>query len=509
MGSPATRGNLSQSRHFGNDRLMSLENPAQAEATTGPGRRAEVLSRLTRPRLPRNFRNLLAVIPVVLITIWKLLPVGDPDTFWHVATGDWLRRTWTFHGPDPWSPMSSRPWTLHEWLPELAMSWAYQWFGMPGLAWLLPLGTGLIGLTLLSACRDRASLLVSGMVTAAALLAMSGSLTLRPHLVTFALTVVTVAAWLRTAEDGRPRWWLVPMTWVWACSHGMWFVGLAVGVAVLIGLALDRSWPWATWGRLGLVAVLSVVAAALTPVGPVLLTAPLRVQGYAKYVNEWEPPSISDAYFVMFLGLVAVPVVHWARSGVRVSWTRVALLGLGLAFGLMYARTVAVGAAIVAPLAAEALSQALGRAREAVTGGERSVRITLVAVALVVSAMVSPARASTLAYVPSALDPELERLAAGTVVCNDYPLGGWLIWRHPHLRPTIDPRTEIYSPEHVESRLTFLLAEPGWQQFLVRTKCTYALLARETAAPEALVDRLGWLEIGSTDAHVLLRAPSP
>ena len=53
----------------------------------------------------------------------------------------------------------------------------------------------------------------------------------RPQLVSIALAAVVTAAWLCSARDLRARWWLVPVTWVWACSHGLWFVGPLVGLA--------------------------------------------------------------------------------------------------------------------------------------------------------------------------------------------------------------------------------------------------------------------------------------
>ena len=33
-----------------------------------------------------------------------------------------------------------------------------------------------------------------------------------------------------TAEDGKLRWWLVPLTWAWANLHGMWSVGIIIGI---------------------------------------------------------------------------------------------------------------------------------------------------------------------------------------------------------------------------------------------------------------------------------------
>ena len=51
--------------------------------------------------------------------------------------------------------------------------------------------------------------------------------------------VVTGAA-LATVDDGRPRWWVVPLTWVWACTHGTWILGIAMTALVACAGLLDR-----------------------------------------------------------------------------------------------------------------------------------------------------------------------------------------------------------------------------------------------------------------------------
>ena len=48
---------------------------------------------------------------------------------------------------------------------------------------------------------------------------------MRPQVISYLLVAVTVGAWLRTRDDGRLRWWLVPLAWVWAMLHGMWPIG--------------------------------------------------------------------------------------------------------------------------------------------------------------------------------------------------------------------------------------------------------------------------------------------
>ena len=67
---------------------------------------------------------------------------------------------------------------------------------------------------------------------------------MRPQVLSYLLIALTVGAWLRTWDDGRLRWWLVPVTWLWAMLHGMWPIG--------IGLGWSPSWASpSTAGRTG------------------------------------------------------------------------------------------------------------------------------------------------------------------------------------------------------------------------------------------------------------------
>ena len=46
---------------------------------------------------------------------------------------------------------------------------------------------------------------------------------------------------------------------------------------------------------------------------------------------------------------------------------------------------------------------------------------------------------------PNELDDQLASLRAGTVVLNEYVLGGWLHWRHPELQTVVDGFTDGYT----------------------------------------------------------------
>lgn len=478
--------------------VVTDQGPESREPGTRSSRRGP-LPLLVRQALP----GLVALVAVVQLA----RPVGDPDTFWHLAAGDYLGRTWTFDGPDPWSTMSTQPWRLHEWLPELLMSGVQQLLGLPGVAWLLPLGGAAIGLTLWRATRPRASLLASAAVTSVAFVAMSQSLSLRPHLVSFALAIAFTAAWLRSARDGRPRWWLVPVSWLWTCSHGMWFFGVVIGVVAILGIALDRVVGRRQWLRLALVPLASLAVAALTPTGPTLLLSPFAVNETTQYIEEWMPPSLHQPGFLAFLALAATVVLIWARSRRPVRWTEVLLVGLAIGLALLYARTVAMGAAVIAPVAAAAIQTLLPSEREPVTRLEVSLTLGLTTLGLLVAALVLPAKAAVPTWGAGDLDAPLSALPGGTVVCNDYGVGGWLIWAHPNVRPTIDGRVEVYATGHVKEHIDFERAAPGWQSYLTSTHCTYALLTKDQPVVEALTDRAHWTVVRRGSQYVLLRAP--
>jgi hypothetical protein len=487
--------------------------PAPGEAHGSDAHRSDSAgpSAVAAPRrrgpLPLLIRQALPGIIILGAVIQLARPVGDPDTFWHLAAGDYLRETWTFNGPDPWSASATQPWRLHEWLPELVMSVVQQALGLPGVAWLLPLGVAVIGLSLWRATRARASLLASVVVTVIAVAAMSQSLSLRPHLLSFAFAVAFTAAWLRAAQDGRARWWLVPMTWVWACTHGMWFFGVVIGVVALVGIAFDRAVDLRRWGRLALVPVASLAVAAVTPTGPALLLSPFAVNETTEFIAEWMPSSLKQPGFLFFLLLAAVVVLIWARTQQRVPWTEVLLVGLAIGLALLYSRTVAMGAAVLAPVAALTIQRLLPSEPEPTTRREVGLTVGLTALGLVVAALVVPTRAAVPTWGANDLDARLDALPQDTVVCNDYGIGGWLIWRHPDLRPTVDGRTEIYGAGHVRTHIEFERAEPGWQGYVTRNGCRYALLGNDQPVVEALVAQSRWAVVQRGAQYVLLRAP--
>jgi hypothetical protein len=270
----------------------------------------------------------------------------------------------------------------------------------------------------------------------------------------------------------------------------MWFIGVMIACAALTGMVMERSVTVRQAGRLALVPALSVVAAALTPIGPSLLLAPLHVGGYAKYVTEWLPPSLKDYNMAVTMAMVVLCVVSWSRSGSKVPWPRVAILVVALGWTLLYARTIAVGAMMLAPLLALSLQSHLPRRRvsvktEASCIGTSSVLVVVLALLLAPHVATKPGR------VPASFAPRLAALAPGTIVYNDYELGGWLLLSHRQLSPVIDPRTEVFSLEYVDRYMSSLRAAPGWRETVGASQATVAILPMASPLAGELLHE-GW-----------------
>jgi hypothetical protein len=450
----------------------------------------------------------VAVFAVAATVKFGIRPVSDPDAWWHLKTGAYVLSQGRFDGPDPWVPFSSRPFVLTQWLPEIVAQKGYEIFGLPAVAWLRCAAMLALISCLLWAARQAADVVPAVIAALAGLIGAGGSLSERPQLVSLVLLAVTVGAWWKTAGDLRPRWWLVPLTFLWACSHGLWGVGLLIGLVVIAGLALDRRLDRRQSLRLLAVPALSLLAAAVTPVGPRLLLTPVEVSSNAsQFVQEWQPTDARNLFAAITLAMILLAIVPWIRGTSARPWWQVALAGTAVVFTLVMSRTVPVGAIIAAPLLASALQEQRGHAPAPQSRRGTSAWVGLVAAAAIIAVPITGAVAQRPGGGPDNLHPQLAAIPARTVVLNDFTVGGWLLWAEPHLTPVIDLRSEIYSREYVREYIVTKDVRAGWQRLLGRTRPGYALLRANAPLTVALREELKWTTIGADADYVLLKAP--
>ncbi len=459
------------------------------------------------------FTLLLTVAPyIVLLGTFGFLvkraakTITNNDTYFHLRFGEeFLHGGWSLQNPGSVTTFGTNDWVPTQWLPQVVMAQMEDWFGLAGVAWLAGSLFILLAVTLWFVARRYAGPIPAVAVVVVALLAASPGLSMRPQVVSYVFVALTTAAWFRTSHDGKVRWWLVPLTWVWATAHGMWPIGLVIGAVALVGIALDRVVPRRIWLRHLLVLVLSAAATALTPVGPKLWSAVLLVNSRGTYFSEWQPAHFTKPYAVAFLVLACVLLLRMMRRTTPASWTEALLVLLAGGWALYTARTVMVAAVMLVPFAAKAV-QELARRRVAVGRREVGVVLAGAALSLVTLALVVPQTADE---PPPDADwyAELDALPAGTVVLNDWTKGGYLMWRFPGLDLVSNGYGDIFTDQELERNFRMDATQPGWLRYVRQTGAEYALLAPGSYLEAELMDIADWRLVHRGDFVDLLVPP--
>jgi hypothetical protein len=478
-------------------------DPASPEHAS-PAAEGSVLavSSLVRVVLPGAL--LATTLAVVVSGFARAL--SNPDTYFHLRFGHEFLAGWSLRDPGSVTSAASAHWVPTQWLPEIAMAKLEEWFGLPGVAWLGGVQVIALVAALWIAARRRAEPLVAVVLVMTALLASSIGLSARPQVLSYVLVVITVDAWLRTSEDGRARWWLVPMTWVWAMCHGMWPVGIALGGIVLIGIALDRRTTPRGWLRLALVPALSAVAAALTPVGPELYVQELRVNERADFFSEWQSPNLLNHACLTLLVLLAVVLLALLRRPWR-GWVTVLLFLVAVGCSVWTWRTVPVAVAIAVPVGAAALQGLTRRASMSPSRRELAGLTAACLVAVSALALAVPHRVPDPTRSPEWLQPALTSLPADTKVLSTWDTSAILMWRFPDLDLIANGYGDAYTVPELQLGSDIQAVEPGWADQLRTTGCRIAVLSPDNPLAVALHEQ-HWQVVHRSPGLEMLRAPA-
>ncbi len=394
----------------------------------------------------RNIVPLAAALLMACVFLFAPQVLNDGDTYWHMATGEWILAHGRVPDHDVFSyTQAGRAWVAHEWLSEALMALAARAAGWAGVTMLF---AALVGGATWMLVR-RLSLSLGGLTlvttTILALACMTGSQLARPHIFMLPLLVAwTVEMLAARDEDRAPRLVFAPLMVLWANLHGSWVFGFVVagafGLEALAAPGADRLKVLRSWGLFGLAAV---ICAAITPHGPAALLFPFQVTSMAvlPHITEWRAEDFSHvSTFAMVL--LATLFVCLGR-GVKVPTFRLLLLLALLFMGLQHVRHQLVLAAIAPLLLAAPLAQALGH-EPAKPKLSRPLLIGfgLACVLLLGLRLALPLqRVDGLNSPVTAIDSLPADLKARPVL-NGYGLGGYLIYKG--VKPFIDGRADMY-----------------------------------------------------------------
>jgi hypothetical protein len=400
---------------------------------------------------PTDGAALLFAVLIFGVAIFKLNQgfLADPDTYWHIATGRWMLAERSFPWHDVFSHTAAgQPWVNMEWLAQIVLVSAYDWFGWRGL---IVLGGLVVALTFVLLYKLLARELRATVALGAAAISFhfaSIHFLARPHLLACPIIVVYTAHLARaSAEIRRPSLWLLPLMVLWANLHGGFTLGLLLtggfGLeAIIAAAAAERRRVATQWIVFG---IGTLLAACITPYGYECLLQTYHAFNLGEillHVGEWRPmnPSTEFAQELVLLSLLALALT----SGVKIGLVRVLMIIGLLHMSLQHVRGLAIFALVLPFLVAYPLQQQFSFLRPLVDPfplfDRWRFRSSRTAIALLVTLVASGMLAATYAILrPHDAPPSHFTPAAAVAnaiganitgpVFNHYNFGGYLIFR--------------------------------------------------------------------------------
>lgn len=461
---------------------------------------------------------------VVLACLAVYKGVQDSDYFWHLATGELIDRIGVVPRADPFSfTWAGQPWNPYSWLSELLLYRLVSAVGDAGALIVFATAPAIICLvmSLTLGWRGVRTLAIALPLTLAGWTLLP-YVTLRPQVISWVLMAVLVSILL--GIDRRRRWPLLllpPMIALWANLHGLWVIGVSVIGLYTAFTLLGRTRMASSRGLMVAVAVLSIVAAGLTPAGPLGIAYPLQYlnpDSWAlEHIAEWQSPDFHDPTHWSLLILFVALALNRGRA--TPGWL-VVLPVIAVAMSLSSIRNVPILAIWSVPTLAMGLE-----ARLHAHGYHRplAARTMLVRRLLEVGVAVCVAAVAIIALFPSDLSArisdeigrrypvngvdQLEQLDPETRVLAEYNWGGYVISRLYALggRVFVDGRDgEMYSSEVLNDYSDLVGAGSNWEQLLDEYAVEAILLRPAAPLVHGLVQAAGWCEVFRDDDQVLL-----
>jgi hypothetical protein len=472
--------------------------------------------------LPRLWLFLAVALPALAAVIANLPSV---DLTYHLRAGAQILDgggiptvdTWTFTVP-------GAPWTDQQWGAQVILAVVYRLAGWTGLVLFRSALIGVIFGSLLVICLRRGvGPRRSAWLVLAAFLVSAVALGLRPQLIGMAIFAVILL--LVTDRGAHPgRLWLIPfLMMLWANVHGSFFLG-----PVVLGLAwledVHEHVPRA--GRSLLVAMVSVLAACITPFGPAVWLYAVGLSTNADVtarITEWQPTTIRTIPGIAFFGSALIVVALIARRGAKTPWPTLAWLAVFFLVGVYAMRGVAwwpMGA--VAAIAGVLVTGPVVDPAKPVPVGSPTMRrlnvvvaaaIVLVGVALLpVWRPTDPgldAPQGVVGIAPPGITAALRQYAGQSArLFNPQAWGSWFEFALPTIPVAIDSRIELFPSSTWDTYENITSGGEAWQSQLAAWGVTMVVVPVEDPAFASRLAAAGWKQVYSDDDGSIVVAPS-
>lgn len=455
--------------------------------------------------MPRLWTFLAVALPALAALIASLASV---DLTYHLRAGaDILAGggipttdTWTFTAP-------GAPWTDQQWGAQVILAAVYQLGGWTGLVVLrAALVVVIFGCLFAIGRRRGLTARTSALLTLGAFVVSAVALGLRPQLLGMAIFAVVLLLVVERREHPRRLWAIPVLVVIWANIHGSFFLGpVVLGLAWLEDLHDRVAMPRRTL----LTAVVSAIAACLTPFGPGVWAYALGLSvnpDVTARISEWQPTSLRDIPGILFFASVLGVVALIARRGRATSWPTLAWLAVFFVIGAYAIRgvawwplgaVVAVSGMFAAEAGAETRLEPLG------TPAMRRLNLGVVGAVILVGVLLLPiwrptdpalgAPVRVVGDVPAGITAALRQMARpGDRLFNPQPWGSWFEFAIPELPVAIDSRIELFPADVWRTYEDIVAGSDGWQARLHDWGATIVVVRAADADLARRLAGAGW-----------------
>jgi len=310
---------------------------------------------------------------ILLIAVfWGIVANGpkilnfDGDLPRHILTGNLILQAHRVSTTDFFSFRTvGYPSYPHEWLSQGIFAIAYDWLGLDGIVLLTAFVVMLTwGIVYRQTIHKSSSFFSTLIITALGVGASQIHVLPRPHIFTYMLTAIWIALLEKISENKTRFWWTLPMVmFLWVNMHGMFVLGIIIWGIYLVGDFLDhpsRTWFGAQKTKSFLLAGgLSLLATLFSPSGPKIWQA-IASLGSNAYITskipEYQSPDFHLPETWLFIAILLLVIIGFARSRERVSWVDILLVTSFTGIALYTSRMIPLFAIVVVPIAARAIS---------------------------------------------------------------------------------------------------------------------------------------------------------
>jgi hypothetical protein len=434
-------------------------------------------------------------------------PTGDPDTYWHLASGQWMLDHREILRADIFSStVSGQPYSVGEWLGQIVLTLVFNAGSWAGLAIFRAVLVAIAAFFLARlARRGGAPLVAALLVVIWALVFSKTRWTDRPAIFTFMLFPVVLDL-LYSARAGSRRALLAipPLILLWVNLHGGYAIGIALVLAFL-GEAVIRRRP----GVMPLVYTLvaSILLSLVDPETFGLGGAASHALAPPRFISEEAPPDVLEASGFIFaafvLATLGVALLH--GGGLLDAILLIPLLWLALSAQRQLAFFVFAATPFVAAGAARIYARVRPNARPLrplPPAAAAALAVLLVAGALA-SAIGVPTGPDEHAYPTGAV--AALRTGSGTLL-NEYDWGGYLIYRVPERKVFVDGRLFPFFPVVLREYRDAVELRANWKDVLAKYDVREVLLMPGKPLAVALRED-GWNVRAEGPTFVLLAKP--